>query len=86
MEPSEGMFNFTWLDAALLVLSKYNISAILGTPTASPPAWLIAKYPEMQVFILSFNYCFIHFKILFYMFVVYLLDLFNYFFILTNLL
>jgi hypothetical protein len=49
MEPSEGEFNFTWLDSALSVLAKYNISAVLGTPTAAPPAWLIAKYPEIQV-------------------------------------
>ena len=47
MEPAEGKFDFTWLDRALKVLNAHGIKAVLGTPTASPPAWLYAKYPDI---------------------------------------
>ena len=47
MEPQEGHFNFDWLDRALKVLNAHGIKAVLGTPTASPPAWMYAKYPEI---------------------------------------
>jgi beta-galactosidase len=47
MEPQEGRFDFAWLDRALKVLNAHGIRAILGTPTASPPAWLYAKYPAI---------------------------------------
>jgi beta-galactosidase len=47
MEPQEGHFDFAWLDRALQVLNARGIRAVLGTPTASPPAWLYEKYPEI---------------------------------------
>lgn len=47
MEPVEGQFDFGWLDRALKVLNAHGIKAVLGTPTASPPAWLYAKYPAV---------------------------------------
>lgn len=47
MEPEEGKFDFAWLDRALKVLNGHGIKAVLGTPTASPPAWLMAKYPDI---------------------------------------
>ncbi len=47
MEPREGRFNFDWLDRALKVLNAHGIKAVLGTPTASPPAWLYEKYPDI---------------------------------------
>lgn len=47
MEPEEGRFDFSWLDRALKVLSAHGIHAMLGTPTAAPPAWLYAKYPDI---------------------------------------
>lgn len=47
MEPEEGHFDFSWLDHALEILSAHGIHAVLGTPTASPPAWLYAKYPDI---------------------------------------
>ena len=43
MEPAEGQFDFAWLDRALEILHGGGMSAILGTPTASPPPWLMAK-------------------------------------------
>lgn len=47
MEPAEGQYDFSWLDRALKVLNAHGIKAVLGTPSASPPAWLMAKYPDI---------------------------------------
>lgn len=46
MEPTEGKYDFSWLDEAIDVLSKEGIKVVLGTPTATPPKWLMDKYPE----------------------------------------
>src|SRR5579872_5197914 len=47
MEPQEGQFDFAWLDRTLKVLNAHGIRAVLGTPTASPPAWLYEKHPDI---------------------------------------
>ncbi|MCE9615823.1 MAG: beta-galactosidase [Lentisphaerae bacterium] len=49
MEPEEGRFDFAWLDRALDVLRRQGIDALLGTPTASMPAWVAHQYPETLV-------------------------------------
>ena len=46
MEPSEGYFQFEWLERAIRQAEKHHIAIVLGTPTAGPPAWLTQKYPE----------------------------------------
>jgi beta-galactosidase len=48
MEPSEGHFEFQWLDDALGVLADHDISALLCTPTAAMPAWVPRKYPQVM--------------------------------------
>jgi beta-galactosidase len=45
-EPSEGEFDFSWLDRWLELAKKYDIHVILGTPTAIMPAWMAKAYPE----------------------------------------
>lgn len=47
MEPAEGKFDFAWLKRAVDVLHKHKIAVILGTPSAAPPPWLSAKYPDI---------------------------------------
>ena len=47
MEPSEGKFDFGWLRRSVDILHKHNIGVILGTPSAAPPPWLTAKYPDV---------------------------------------
>lgn len=47
MEPAEGKFDFEWLDRAIAILHAQNIDVILGTPTASPPPWLMGKSLEL---------------------------------------
>jgi beta-galactosidase len=46
-EPEEGKFEFGLFDRALGAAHQHGISVILGTPTATPPAWLTHKYPEV---------------------------------------
>ena len=47
MEPAEGWFDWDWLDKAIGILTGAGLKLILGTPTATPPAWLTRKYPEV---------------------------------------
>ena len=47
MEPSDGQFDFDWLDRSIAILHSYGIKVVLGTPTASPPPWLMSKSPEL---------------------------------------
>jgi beta-galactosidase len=47
MEPAEGQYDFDWLDRAISILASYGIRVVLGTPTASPPPWLMAAHPEL---------------------------------------
>lgn len=47
MEPTEGRFDFAWLDRAIKILNAHGLKVVLGTPTASPPAWLMARYPDI---------------------------------------
>lgn len=47
LEPQEGQFDFSWLDRALEVLHRQGIVAVLGTPSAAPPSWLIQAHPEI---------------------------------------
>jgi beta-galactosidase len=41
LEPDPGHFDFDWLDRALEILQARGIQAVLGTPTASPPPWVM---------------------------------------------
>jgi beta-galactosidase len=47
LEPTEGQFNFDWLDRAIALLADSSIASVLGTPTAAPPAWLVESHPEL---------------------------------------
>ncbi|MFL4470545.1 beta-galactosidase [Tateyamaria armeniaca] len=47
MEPVEGSYDFDWLDRAIDTLGAAGLKVVLGTPTATPPAWVVAKHPDM---------------------------------------
>ena len=47
IQKDEGNFNFEATDFIMNELAKREIRADLATPTASPPMWLIHKYPEV---------------------------------------
>jgi beta-galactosidase len=46
-EPSEGNYDFSWMDKALEVLYAHGIRVVMGTPTATPPKWLMDKHPDI---------------------------------------
>ncbi|WP_088103206.1 beta-galactosidase [Halalkalibacter urbisdiaboli] len=46
-EPNEGEFSFEFFDRVIDICNKYGLKVVLGTPTATPPAWLTHKYPEV---------------------------------------
>lgn len=46
-EPREGEFTFEFFDRFLKVVEETKMKVIFGTPTATPPAWLTTKYPEV---------------------------------------
>lgn len=47
IEPRENEYDFSWLDKIIEILSNHKIKIILGTPTATPPKWLIDMYPDI---------------------------------------
>ncbi len=47
MEPSEGCFDFSLFEDFLNLADSKGMNVIVGTPTATPPAWLTEKYPEV---------------------------------------
>lgn len=49
LEPQEGVFRFEWLDDVLDILDTHGIRVDLATATASPPAWMTAKYPDVAL-------------------------------------
>lgn len=46
LEPQPGQFDFQWLDRAIEILEEQDIQVVLGTPTASPPPWVMSLYPD----------------------------------------
>lgn len=47
MEPEEGVYDFSWLDHAVEILAAHGVGSLLCTPTATPPKWLMDKYPDV---------------------------------------
>ncbi len=47
MEPSQGDYDWAWLDDAIQVLVDEGHQIVLCTPTAAPPAWLIQSHPDI---------------------------------------
>jgi beta-galactosidase len=48
MEPSPGHYDWSWLDRAIETLAAVGLHIILGTPTATPPAWLTHAIPDIR--------------------------------------
>ncbi|MFI7298870.1 beta-galactosidase [Streptomyces sp. NPDC050121] len=46
LEPEEGRYDFTWLDAHLDRLHANGVAVGLATPTASPPPWFSLAHPD----------------------------------------
>ncbi|MGB8252728.1 MAG: beta-galactosidase [Anaerolineaceae bacterium] len=48
LQPAQDELKLDWLAKAIDLLGKEGISTILGTPTASPPAWLVDQHPDLM--------------------------------------
>ncbi|MDR3745277.1 MAG: beta-galactosidase [Acidobacteriaceae bacterium] len=46
-EPSDGQFDYAWMDRIVDAMGKANIKVIMGTPTYSIPVWMWKAHPEM---------------------------------------
>jgi len=46
-EPNPGEYDWEWLKRSINILSDAGLKIVLGTPTATPPKWLLDQNPEM---------------------------------------
>ncbi len=47
IEPRPGELRFEWLDRAIETLGSAGLEVVLGTPTATPPRWMVDRHPDM---------------------------------------
>ena len=47
LEPSPGDLRWDWLDRAIDTLTGAGLSVVLGTPSATPPRWMLDRHPDM---------------------------------------
>jgi beta-galactosidase len=47
LEPEAGRFDFAWLDEAIDLFAGHGLEVVLGTPTATPPIWLVREHPDI---------------------------------------
>ncbi|MEM1380236.1 MAG: beta-galactosidase [Pseudomonadota bacterium] len=50
LEPTPGQLKFGWLDDAVGVLADAGLEVMLGTPTATPPKWLIDTFDDVLAY------------------------------------
>lgn len=48
LEPSEGDYDFSMLDAIVASLDRHDIRIVMATGTAAVPAWMARKYPHVM--------------------------------------
>ena len=47
IEPEPGRLDWDWLDRASQTLGAAGLSVVMGTPTATPPRWMLERHPDM---------------------------------------
>lgn len=47
LERRPDELTFDWLDEAIGVLGDAGLKVVLGTPTATPPRWMLDRHPDM---------------------------------------
>jgi beta-galactosidase len=47
IEPAPGIFDWDWYDRAIAALHDAGLKLIIGTPTATPPKWLVDALPDV---------------------------------------
>ncbi len=46
-EPEPSRYEFAWFDRVIEILVEEGLKVVIGTPTATPPKWLVDRYPEI---------------------------------------
>ena len=49
LEPTEGVYDFAWLDRAVDIAGKNNLKIVMSTSTATPPVWLLRQHPDIAI-------------------------------------
>jgi beta-galactosidase len=49
MEPSRDRWDLGWLDTAVGMVADAGMRVVLGTPTATPPVWLLRERPDIRL-------------------------------------
>lgn len=49
LEPEDGIFDFSCMDAVLRNAKEAEMQVIIGTPTYAVPSWLVKKDPDVMV-------------------------------------
>ena len=47
IEPAPDRFDWGWLDRAVETLYAAGLKIVMGTPTATPPRWILDRHPDM---------------------------------------
>ena len=47
IEPDPGRFDWAWLDRAVDLAHAAGLEVVMGTPSATPPKWLVDAHPEI---------------------------------------
>jgi beta-galactosidase len=47
LEPAPGAYQFGWMKQVLDLANVKGLSIVLGTPSATPPKWLVEQMPDM---------------------------------------
>ena len=47
LEPAPGDLRLDWLERAIATLQGAGLKVVLGTPTATPPRWMLDRHPDM---------------------------------------
>ena len=50
LEPTPGHYTWDWMDRAFETLAQAGLKIVLGTPTATPPRWMLDRHPDMLAF------------------------------------
>jgi len=46
-EPNPGEYHWDWLRKSLDIIGNAGLKVVLGTPTATPPKWLMDQHPDI---------------------------------------
>jgi beta-galactosidase len=49
LEPEPGSFDWEWLDTVVEMVGEAGMGVVLGTPTATPPVWLMRAHPDIMI-------------------------------------